>query len=96
MIRTTVTTPVATYQLQLQQQHNQVSFGITASATNLTAATFQLNVNDTDIAHYFVNYLGTILAMTFQQTMSDANFLSQLQKLITQKLANWQTGYQYL
>lgn len=51
MIRTTVTTPVATYQLQLQQQHNQVSFGITASATNLTAATFQLNVNDTDIAH---------------------------------------------
>lgn len=96
MIRTTVTTPVTTYQLQLQQQHNQVSSGITASATNLTAAIFQLNVNDADIAHYFVNYLGTILAMTFQQTMSDAHFLSQLQKLITQKLANWQAGYQYL
>lgn len=96
MIQTTVTTPVTTYQLQLQQQHNQVSFGITASATNLTAATFQLNVNDTDIAHYFVNYLGTILAMTFQRKMSDANFLSQLQKLITHELKNWQSGYQYL
>ena len=96
MIRTTVTTPVTTYQLQLQQQHNQVSFGITPSATNLTAATFQLNVNDADIAHYFVNYLGTILAMTFQQTMSDSNFLSQLQKLITHELKNWQSGYQYL
>ena len=95
MIQTTVTTPVTTYQLQLQQ-HNQVSFGITASATNLTAATFQLNVNDADIAHYFVNYLGTILAMTFQRNMSDANFLSQLQKLITHELKNWQSGYQYL
>lgn len=73
MIQTTVTTPVTTYQLQLQQ-HNPVSFGITASATNLTAATFQLNVNDADIAHYFVNYLGIILAMTFQRKMSDANF----------------------
>ena len=96
MIQTTVTTPVTTYQLQLQQQNNQVSFGITANVTNLTAATFQLSVNDADIAHYFVNYLGTILAVTFQQTMSDANFLSQLQKLITQKLANWQAGYPYL
>lgn len=96
MIQTTVTTPVTTYQLQLQQQHNQVSFGITPSATNLTAATFQLNVNDADIAHYFVNYLGTILAMTFQRKMSDSNFLSQLQKLITHELKNWQSGYQYL
>ncbi|MFL2020216.1 hypothetical protein [Weissella hellenica] len=95
MIRTTVTTPVTTYQLQLQQQHNQVSFGIMASATNLTATTFQLNVNDADIAHYFVNYLGTILAMTFQRKMSDSNFLSQLQKLITLELKNWQSGYQY-
>lgn len=96
MIQTTVTTPITTYQLKIQQQHNQVSFGITASATNLMAATFQLIVNDADIAHYFVNYLGTILAVTFQQIMSDANFLSQLQKLITQKLANWQADYQYL
>lgn len=93
MIKTTVTTPANTYQLCIQQHLNQVSVDIDANTPNLAVATFRLTVSDTAIAHYFVNYLGGILAMAFQSTMSDAHFLSNLQQIINQELPNWQRSY---
>lgn len=93
MIKTIVTTPENTYQLCVQQHLNQVSVAIDANAPNLAAATFRLTVSDITIAHYFVNYLGSILAMAFQATMSDAHFLSNLQQIINQELPNWQPSY---
>ncbi|RZQ58155.1 hypothetical protein [Weissella paramesenteroides] len=93
MIKTTVTTPANTYQLCVQQHYNQVSVAIDANTPNLATATFRLTVSDTTIAHYFVNYLGGILSMTFQATMSDAHFLSNLQQIINQELPNWQRSY---
>ena len=66
---------------------------IDTNTPNLAVATFRLTVSDTTIAHYFVNYLGGILAMAFQDTMSDAHFLSNLQQIINQELPNWQRSY---
>lgn len=88
MIQTTVTTPEITYQLIVQHTTNQTSFSIFTPTFGQT--TFILSVSDWATANYFTQYLASVIALTFQQYMSNANFLSKLQQLITTKLINWQ------
>ena len=88
MIQTTVTTPEMTYQLMVQHTSYQTSFSICTPTFGQT--TFSLPVSDWETANYFTQYLASVLALTFQKYMSNANFLSKLQRLITTQLINWQ------
>lgn len=88
MIQTTVTTPEITYQLMVQHTTNQTSFSI--FTPTFGQITFILSVSDWATANYFTQYLASVIALTFQQHMSNASFLSKLQQLITTKLINWQ------
>ncbi|WP_407124336.1 hypothetical protein [Weissella paramesenteroides] len=87
MIQTQVITPEITYQLLVQQTTNQTNFSIFTPAFGQT--TFSLMVSDRETARYFTQYLASIIALTFQQHMSNTVFLSKLQNLINNQLANW-------
>ncbi|NEZ89050.1 hypothetical protein [Weissella paramesenteroides] len=88
MIQTQVITPEITYQLLVQQTTNQANFSIFTPAFGQTT-TFSLMVSDWGTARYFTQYLASIIALTFQKHMSNTVFLSKVQNLINNQLANW-------
>ncbi|AWF95707.1 hypothetical protein [Weissella cibaria] len=90
-MHTQVETPAAIYELTITPCGNQVTLMV-VSDTLPTVTQFALTTSDESLATYFSNYLNGLLALHFQPKMANATFISELEKLISTVLVNWQNN----
>jgi hypothetical protein len=88
-MHTQVETPSIIYDITVTSCVNEITLIVTANLLP-TVTKFSLTTSDESLATYFSNYLSSLLALHFQPKMANATFISELEKLISTVLFNWQ------